>query len=206
MPGSEKPDCTRDWVREGFYMRLVSGPAFVSMSGDGPNGHVSLSGLGSLATVTFGGSVARGVVLAGTLQASSLSAAKFKGGPFDGANVTFNGQTVPASSKAMAGVSGLGLLVDWYPNPSGGWHAGLSGGLGFASVVNQADDSTMFGASAAGSVFGGYDWAIGRQWSMGLALAASGSTPATMKDKDGTNAGYRLQSLSLGLGASILYF
>jgi len=186
-------------------MRFVSGPAFVSMTGSGPRGHVSLSGLDSIATITLGGSVARGVVLAGTLQASSVTA-KFKGGPFIGESVTSNGQTLAASSKATAEIAEFGLLVDWYPNPSAGWHAGLSGGLAFTSIVNQADDSTMFGTGLVGSLFGGYDWAIGRQWSIGLGLVAMGSTPATMKDKDGTNAGYRLRSFSLGLGASILYF
>ena len=90
-------------------MRVVSGPAFVSLAGDGPRGHVSLSGLDSVATITLGGSVARGVVLAGTLQAASLTA-KFKGGPFVGESVTSNGQTLAASSKAMADVSELGLV------------------------------------------------------------------------------------------------
>lgn len=187
-------------------MRVVSGPGFVSMAGDGPNGKVSLKGLGTGAIIAIGGSIGHGLVLGGTLQASDLTA-KFNGGPFIDATVTAQGKTVSATDKAMIGTSGLGLLIDWYPSMSAGWHTGLSLGVGFTSVQNLADDSTMVGTSAAGNLFGGYDWSIGRDWSLGLDLFVAGTTSATMKDsKDATDTGYRLRSFCVGLGGSILYF
>ncbi|HEY5282093.1 MAG TPA: DUF3575 domain-containing protein [Polyangia bacterium] len=147
-----------------------------------------------------------GLVLAGTIQASSITAT-FKGGPFVGENVTSNGASLAASSKADASSVLLGLLVDWYPNLSDGWHVGLSGGVGATSIQNHADDSTMTGRSTAGSLFGGYDWAIGPEWSIGLALVGGGTLSANVKSSsDQPEAGYRLKSYFLGISGSFLYF
>jgi hypothetical protein len=199
-------DCTKPWKRDGFYLRVMSGMGAMFVSGDGPRGRVWTSGGGNSSAIAIGGSVAPGLVLAGTVQSSSITNTLHRG-PFAGATVTTSdGRSMGASAKAIAGFSQLGLLVDWYPDPSRGWRAGLSGGLGLAGLVNQADDSTMFGTSLAGSVFGGYDWAIGPSWSMGLALIASGNTSAKLMNSDGDSTGYRLQSFSVGLAGSILYF
>ncbi len=122
-------------------------------------------------------------------------------------NVTSNGTSLAASSKADASSAQMGLLLDWYPDLSDGWHVGLSGGLGFTSIKNHADDGTMTGTSAAGSIFGGYDWAIGPEWSIGLALVGSGVLPASMKNSsDQPDTGYRLKSYFLGISGSFLYF
>ena len=200
------PDIGRERIHQGYYMRMISGPSFVSMTGNGPNGKVSLHGLGSGLMVAFGGSIGRGLVLAGTIQASDLTA-KFNGGPFVGATVTAQDKSFAATSKATVGTSELGVLIDWYPNPGGGWHTGLSLGLGLTSLQNLADESTLVGVGGAGGLFGGYDWSIAPTWALGLDLLVTGSTPANMKDaKDSTDTGYRLRSFSVGLGASILYF
>ena len=199
-------DCASNWIRGGFYLRFASGFGGVNVAGTGPKGDASLSGLGSTSLMAIGGNVVRGLVLAGTIQASTVSST-FNGGPFVGENVTSNGKSLAASSKAGATTSLLGILVDWYPDPSDGWHVGLSAGLGATSVKNHADDSTMTGTSAAGSLFGGYDWAIGPSWSLGLALVASGVTSATLKaSSDQSDTGYRLNSRSVGISASFLYF
>jgi len=176
------------------------------MAGTGPKGDASLSGLGSTSLIAIGGSISRGLVVAGTIQASAISTT-FNGGPFVGETVTSNGTSLTASPKADASASLLGVLVDWYPDPSDGWHVGLSAGLGATSVKNHADDSTMTGTSAAGSLFAGYDWSIGPSWSLGLALVASGGTSATLKtSSDQSDTGYRLKSRSVGISASFLYF
>jgi len=176
------------------------------MSGSGPKGDASFSGLGSHSLLAIGGGIARGLVLAGTVQASSISTT-FDGGPFVGETVTSNGKSLTASSKADASASLLGLLVDWYPDPSDGWHVGLSAGLGVTSVKNHADDSTLSGTSAAGSIFGGYDWAIGPQWSIGLALVASDSLASSLKySTDQSDSVYRLKSYFVGISGSFLYF
>ncbi len=184
----------------------MSGLGFVSLRGRGPRGATSLSGMGSETLVAIGGSLVRGFVLAGSLQASTVNSS-FDKGPFEGVNLVVDGRSIAASTKAMVQLSQLGLLVDWYPDPDAGWHVGASGGLGVSSLINQADDSTWAGTSLAGTLFGGYDWAIGRHWSMGLDLIVSGATASVMKDAtDAVDTGYKLKSFSVGLGGSILYF
>jgi hypothetical protein len=161
---------------------------------------------GTAGGFAIGGSIVRGLVLAGTAQGATTQAT-FKGGPFRNATIAVDGNNIGASHEAMASFGELGLLLDWYPDPAAGWHAGLSGGLGAVVIVNNADDSSLVGVSPAGSVFGGYDWAIGRSWSLGLSLALSGAGTATMKHASGgDDAGYRLTPVSASVQASILYF
>jgi len=199
-------DCTSNWIRGGFYLRFASGIGDVNVAGNGPKGDASLSGLGSNSLIAIGGSIVRGLVLAGTIQASTVSST-FNGGPFVGENVTSNGRSLAASSKSDASASLVGILVDWYPDASDGWHVGLSAGLGATSIKNHADDSTMSGTSGAGSFFGGYDWSIGPAWSIGLALVGSGVTSASLKgSSDQSDTGYHMKSYSVGVSGSFLYF
>jgi hypothetical protein len=193
-------------IRHGFYLRLVNGLGYVSAAGSGPRGHASVSGLGSANIIAIGGSVAHGVVVAGTAQATTTSAT-FDRGPFDGQTIAGTTPPVAVSTTADAGVSQLGVLVDWYPSPRLGWHVGLSGGIGAILVKNHADESSFVGAGGSGTLFGGYDFSIAKDWSIGLSLLATGTTRATLKEaKEQTHTGYRLGSLAIGLGASILYF
>jgi hypothetical protein len=195
-----------NWTRGGFYLRIGSGLGGVNVTGTGPNGSASISGLGSNSLLAIGGSIARGLVLAGTVQASTVSGT-FKGGPFPDASVTSNGKSQTASSNADATAAQLGVLVDWYPDPLDGWHVGLSAGLGLTSVKNHVNDSTLSGAGAAGSLFGGYDWAIGPGWSFGVALVASGTLSASLKDtSDQPITGYRMKAYSVGISGSFLCF
>jgi len=195
-------------VHQGFYLRVVSAPAILSLSGTGPRGSAKIGGFGSGATIALGGTIAPGLVLGGMVQATQ-AVAKFSGGPYAGSTVTtYDGKTFTASRKASVSTSALALMLDWYPKATGGWHAGLNAGLGTVAVQNLADDSTMFGTGLTGGLFGGYDWSIGKAWSLGLALSISGTTSAKLKDSEDTNidTGYRLRSVAFGLGASILYF
>jgi hypothetical protein len=193
-------------MRDGFYLRATSGPAVLSLAGEGPTRSASMLALGSAGSFSIGGSIARGLVLAGTAQTATVQTT-FKGGPFRSATIAVDGSNIAASHQALATFTELGVLLDWYPNPAAGWHAGLSGGLGAIVIVNRADDSTLIGLSPAGTVFGGYDWAIGRDWSLGLSLVASGAGAASMKHgSGGSDAGYQLTPLSVSVQASILYF
>jgi hypothetical protein len=159
--------------------------------------------------IAIGGTLARGVVLAGTMTTSSLTA-KFKGGPYEDRSIPIGDRSVPASSKADASLLQLGLLLDWYPNPYGGWHTGVSAGLGLISVLNRADDepkNALIGTTLAGSLFGGYDWSLGKDWSLGLSLLVSGTQSSTLKyADDGSDAGYRLRGGAVTLQTSLLYF
>ena len=155
--------------------------------------------------MAIGGALAPGFVLAGTIQGNAISA-EFEGGPLARATVTSKGRTRSASDRAEGGSAMLGILVDWYPDPKTGWHVGLSSGVGALVLTNWADDSALGGVNLAGSAFGGYDWALGRNWSLGLQLTASGATSTQLMDDNQRDTGYRLTPLSIGVQASLLYF
>lgn len=193
-------------VHQGFYLRFTSGPSFVSLNGHGPSGSASLTDSGASGSIAIGGAIAPGLVLAGTIQGSMFNA-EFKGGPFADATVSANGRTRTASNRASGGFGMAGVLVDWYPRPQAGWHTGISAGVGIIDLMNSADDSNFAGANLAGSVFGGYDWALGHSWALGLSLVASGATRTKiMTDPNAHDTGYRLTPVSVGVQASLLYF
>jgi len=210
-PPSVLPDRPAARVHQGFYLRLTSGPSFMTLNGHGPYGSASLTNAGYGGMIAIGGSLAPGFVLAGTLSGSAFNA-EFKGGPFEHGTVDARGKTYTASDRATAGFGMMGVLVDWYPKPSGGWHAGAATGVGAVVLTNAADDRDFGGLNFAGSVFGGYDWSLGRKWSLGLQLVASGGTRTKLVEEDESDeqdthdTGYRLTPFSVGVQASLLYF
>ena len=62
-----------------------------------------------------------------------------------------------------------------------------------------------FGHRAAFSakVFGGYDWWIGPQWTLGLAAVLSATPSSSLVVDDGDKSGYRFQTLSAGIAGSL---
>jgi hypothetical protein len=195
---------------QGFYLRLWSGLGYTSFFGDGPLGSASVSGLAvPTAGLAVGGSPVRGFAIAATLWSSSV-ASTFNGGPFDGAIIASPRGTIgamhAASTKASASLAGIGVLVDWYPSPAHDWHAGAAVGLGAMGLTTLADDASMGGLGFGASVFGGYDWWIGRGWSLGLMLVASGANKISLNDSNRNDTGYRLMPLSIGIATSLLFY
>jgi hypothetical protein len=199
-------ECKQDWLRDGFYLRIMIGMGYARFAGKGPSGSASVTGLGSTSIIAIGGAVAPGLVVAGTIQGTTASG-KFKGGPFATSSITSDGEELAATKSATAALSQIGAMLDWYPSATNGAHLGFSVGLGATSVVNQIDNSTYSGMSGAGTLLAGYDWPISRAWALGLALVATGSTKTSLKHaKTGHDAGYDLTPFSIGLSMSILYF
>lgn len=197
----DNPEPTRD----GFYLRLAQGMGFASFRGTGPRGPISASGLGSHSTLAIGGGLGRGLAIAGTVQSTAIEA-DFEGGPFSDANITAGDVTVRASRRARFSYGQIGALVDWYPQPLGGFHGGLSAGFGAVALTNNADDSQLAGFASSGSLFFGYDTVISRSWGFGVALVLSGVTTASLKNTDGEETAYQLKAYAIGLAASLLYF
>jgi hypothetical protein len=156
----------------------------VSFTGSTLSGDASVTGWGTSGLLAIGGTAVEGLVVAGALRASQTRDA-------------FHGSHYQGDRASMSG-GALGVLVDWFPNPTQGFHVGGLAGLG---VVTLTDSSTVDsnGAAFAGSVFGGYDWWIGPQWSLGLMIAAMGTTSAELRDQDQRSTGYSFNALSVGL-------
>src|SRR5512142_1380301 len=116
-PGTQPEGVGTARVRDGFYVRVNSNTSYMRIAGAGPRGHASVEGLGTGVLIAMGGTLARGLVLAGTLQATNTTA-KFDGGPFEGATLAIGDRTIRASTKVDATVFQLGGLVDFYPRAS----------------------------------------------------------------------------------------
>jgi hypothetical protein len=195
----------------GFYLRGTYGVVtYAWVFGDGPYGPASISDIGGTnGSLAIGGTIAPGLVLAGHLGTNTV-AGHFNGGPFTNANITSAmrpGVSTAASSGAGVSLFELGVLLDWFPNPSRGLHFGASVGLGGLSLENFADGSTFGAVGAAASVFGGYDFWVGRAWSLGLDLAVRGVAPGLeLADSSGADSGYRVTPMTIALEWSVLYY
>lgn len=197
--------CACDWVRDGFYLRISSSVADTTFSGHGPSGTAKISGFGGGSSIAIGGSVVRGLVVAGMFQ-STAGTANFDGGPYQDTQFSAHGETITVTRKALATSSQIGLLIDWYPMEKQGLHAGLSGGLSMVTVNNYADESTWHGFGTGGSLFVGYDWPLASTLAMGVSLVVSGATSSSLKDQDSKDTGYKLKPFSMGLAGSLLFF
>ena len=134
--------------------------------------------------IAIGGTPGEGLAVAGVIRAVAVRG-KFHGGPQPEHDATAtNGQ--------------LGVLVDWFPQPTGGWHVGAIAGLGVVTL-SDSDIRTSSGLGFGGSLFGGYDFWIGAQWSLGLQAVFSATSSATLKDSDQDDTGYKFNALSAGL-------
>jgi len=196
-----------DCMHTGFHFRVSSGLGYLAIRGDVPSQDVSLSTLGSSIGIVGGGTIVRGLALAGTLHAVH-GTAKFHGGPFENAVIvsSLGNRLASANNDADVTLVEFGLLVDWFPNPRGGWHVGSMvgpGGVVITTLVNGADMSTL---ALTGSVFGGYDFCFARDLSAGLMFVASGATRAALKDSDDHDTGYRVQALAFALEGSFLFY
>lgn len=174
---------------DGFYLRVTNETQYLAFQGKGPEGSASVKGLGTGGMMAIGGTPVPGLVIAGTLS-SDMVRGKFKGRP--------EGDEENASmARAM-----LGVLVDWYPQPNDGWHVGAA--LGFAGItLADASLADSVGVAFAAKVFGGYDWWIGPQWSVGVSALLATTPSAPLVDRDGDKNGYRFYTLSAGLAWSI---
>lgn len=181
-PCAQPPDAYR---HEGFYLRLAGGLNYAAFGGTGGGRDVSIHGLTQGATLAIGGTIADGFVLAGVLGGEQV-------------RDTFHGGPRPERNATVA-FGELGALVDYYPKPTDGWHFGAVVALGAITLSDAGLPRDATGASFAGTLFGGYDFWIGPEWSLGLMLTFSGATTGTLKDSDSNDSGYRLHALSAGL-------
>jgi hypothetical protein len=155
------------------------------LSGTAPTTSASVTGLGFPARIAVGGTVGKGIVLGGSISIVTTAFAR--------------------SASNLGSVRGeldsAAFFMDWFPRPTGGWHLGGEAGLGRVAISQSSVDS---GLDVLASAFGGYDWWIDDQWSVGALLVGTLGSSTNLTDKGFADTGYRLMPATIGVLASIL--
>jgi hypothetical protein len=192
------PPTTEGHVHDGFYFRFSLGLSHGWMNGSGPAGEASVSGGGVGFLLAAGGTPAPGFVVAGTFMYAGAD------GALNGGGICAAPPCASPTGDVTSGHFILGGLVDWFPDPKGGFHVGGSLGLGGLAITYPGGDASS-GSSLGLSVLGGYDWWIGPEWSLGLMGVVAVSTPTYMNDNADGPTGYHLTPATIAVEASLLY-
>ena len=176
---------------DGFYVRGSLGFSALSASFDdasSPAQNLDASGTGFGIDLLVGGSPTPGLAIGGGLISNLLFSADFERG------------NRPEPDRDMRWLS-VGVFVDGFPDPHGGWH--LGGFLGLASLgLSQGQTPLVQNTDGiGGAVWFGYDEWVAPDWSMGGLLRAAFAN--TSGEQDGLSVG--ASSASLTLMFSTLY-
>jgi hypothetical protein len=153
---------------DGFFLRVALGGASsndtLSYSSNGNTTDAGKVTGGSLAfELSIGSTLLPGLVIGGSAIGHSLSGAKY---------TAPTGATGSMGSNSTATL--IGLLADYYPIPSGGFHFGAVLGESSVDYALDSESAKQYGRDSISSTgFGwaahvGYDTWIARQWSVGI--------------------------------------
>ena len=150
---------------DGFYLRMGIGfgSGTVKSKGTLVTGQtldVKYTGTGASYELMLGGTIAKGFVLGGGFVGQDISDPKVT----IGGGTALNGSYVASGSL---GVVVLGPMFDWFFDPHGGGHVGAMIGAG---AIGLSDENGKSSSGTGASLWGGYDFWVGQQWSLGPEL------------------------------------
>ena len=159
-------------THDGFYMQIHAGLGYYSMSAESAGSEVSFSGVSFASAFQLGGSLAPGIVLGGSLVTDYVFSP----------SMSINDTDVPDGfGPTSQYLFGIGPFIDFYPDPQGGLH--FQGMVGFGGVESSFEGDVS-GNDPTGPMFGiggGYEWWVGREWSIG-AMARVIYAPLSYED------------------------
>ncbi len=185
------------YVHDGFYLRLAlgGGGAFETMglSGDAEAGSCRVGGPAVAFDLAMGGTLGSGFVLGGVL--STMYFAKQQRGrlPMPEAEVR---------DEHAASLSTIGILADWYPDPSKGFHAQAVLGAGVLRLSDTADSDYAPSGTAISAGLG-HEWWLGPEASLGI-LARFDWAFLTYQDEE-AERDYEHRLLHFGLMGTATY-
>jgi hypothetical protein len=152
---------------DGFYLRFGLGIGYgrVATSGNiaGIDVNARYTGPGPAYELLLGGTVGHAFVIGGGFVGQDISKPRIKIDPPIDGNSSLQG-------TGALGVGAIGPFVDWFPSETEGLHFGAM--IGFA-IIGLRDDHGNPDGGFAGSLWGGYDFWIASQWSLGAELRAA---------------------------------
>ncbi len=146
-------------THDGFQFRGDIGGGYLSDSESASSGSGTVSGGAIGFELYAGGNVIPGLAIGGLLGGASAP----------GPSVSANGQTFATSNSTTLTLAYLGPYIDWYIDPTGGFHIMGMLELTRLSVQNGAGNvaaETPVGGGLGAGV--GYDFWLGDSFSMGL--------------------------------------
>jgi hypothetical protein len=150
-------------THDGFHLRLglnfgpVSNTIGVEAAGQEQD-YGDFSGFTTGFDLLIGGSPVQGLAIGGALITTYTADPSFES----------KQQGLPSTYDGTMLLAGVGLYVDWYPDPNGGGH--VQGLLGYAAVDFVTDDGQSGSNDPSGPMLGiggGYDFWVGDEWSIG---------------------------------------
>jgi len=160
-------------LHDGLYLRMALGlglgGALVS-SDSRAIGDYSFAGSGGALDLLIGGTPLPGLALGGALSALGIDNDRRK----------VDGQTIAGDVTGNLGM--LGFFADAFPDPEGGFHFG--GALGVASSASEIKGGRKFQGGGLGlEAWGGYDFWVSEQWSLGGVARLMGSVTRETRDE-----------------------
>ena len=158
---------------DGFYLRMGIGLGYgwatTKTTVSGSELKATYSGTGPAFELLLGGTVARGFVVGGGLLELDILNPTIE---VQSSDLTMSSVFILSAGSTFSGLgfNTVGPFFDWFPDETGGAHIGGMFGLG----VIHLEGNLGFG----GSLWGGYDFWVAKQWSLGAELRgtlASGS-------------------------------
>lgn len=193
-------------THDGFYLRASLGFGSLSVTRDGSvsgqgsgaglnAGQSTIDGPTGTSELSIGGSLSPGLALYGMGLRALMPDATVE---YDG------GET---ALPAGYGLWLLGIGLDWFPDPKGGFHAG--GGLALAAAGGRAPDGSPFenigGAGGAVTLAVGYDFWIADEWSLGINARLVGASAHGETTERGLTAKEDDSVRFFGLYVGVLY-
>lgn len=153
-------------LHDGFFLRMGLGVGAFNDKAtvDGASGETTVKGSGLNFELSIGGTLGSGFILGGALLGHSVQAPKVESAGVSG---TADGTTLTLST--------IGLLGDWYFDPTGGLHAGALIGVSTLDVKLDSasssglasEDSGTVGSGIALAPHVGYEGWVGSDWAIG---------------------------------------
>lgn len=145
-------------THDGFYFRTGLGFGWGQVDAEGGEFKASYEGTGLLIDLLLGGTLGNTVVIGGGFLYHDISE------PSGEASSEYYGDRDQEPDRAI-GIGTLGPFVDFFFGPNSGGHVGSM--IGIASI--GLEDGNQEPSSGWGfSLFGGYDFWVSDQWSLGV--------------------------------------